>query len=335
MPQPVAIDVLAHIAERRAFFGDDFVAGRIAPEAAARTLLNEAAGRMSREQAIRFGELLNEHKKATVVRHDRFAPAFVGASLAKVTEDLETFNQRVELLWTGDDEAALRALDETLRNRALFPGAGSSLPSVLMYLRDPDRYAVWITATINGLRQLTGDVSPSKSGGQKSYLQFCEQVRRFREKYGLAPQEVDAILARPPLPPPSSPRPPAETAVVADASVEALAAACSLPVEEVEEWVSLLHGPKRQAVFYGPPGTGKTHVAGLLADHLAGSAERVRTVQFHPSYSYEDLLRVCARSWGRRVALSSPMWCDRACSGSCVGRLGPTVITHTSWSSMN
>jgi len=245
---------------------------------------------MSREQAIRFGELLNEHKKATVVRHDRFAPAFVGASLAKVTEDLETFNQRVELLWTGDDEAALRALDETLRNRTLFPGAGSSLPSVLMYLRDPDRYAVWITATINGLRQLTGDVSPSKSGGQESYLQFCEQVRRFREKYGLAPQEVDAILARPPLPPPSSPRPPAETAVVADVSVEALAAACSLPVEEVEEWVSLLRGPKRQAVFYGPPGTGKTHVAGLLADHLAGSAERVRTVQFHPSYSYEDFV---------------------------------------------
>lgn len=45
---------------------------------------------------------------------------------------LDTFNERVGLLWRGDDDAALNALDEALKNRALFPGAGSSLPSALM-----------------------------------------------------------------------------------------------------------------------------------------------------------------------------------------------------------
>ena len=108
---------------------------------------------------------------------------------------------------------------------------------------------------------------------------------RFRERYGLAPQEVDAILFE------ASRRPTAVRKVREETrSVEALAAACLLPVEQVEEWVGLVHGDKRQAIFYGPPGTGKTHVARRLADHLAGSPARVRTVQFHPSFGYEDFV---------------------------------------------
>ena len=47
---------------------------------------------------------------------------------------------------------------------------------------------------------------------------------------------------------------------------------------------------KRQVVFYGPPGTGKTFVARKLAAALAGSPDRVRLVQFHPSYAYEDFI---------------------------------------------
>lgn len=263
--------------------------GRKQPEQLARDLLDEAAGTMSREQAMLLGELLNAHTKGSTIRHDRFSPAFVGAALQRVTDDMTVFNERVSLLWTGGEEAALDALDASLRNRALFPGAGSSLPSALMYLRDPERYAIWITATINGLRKVTGEPGSAKSGGKTSYLKFCEQIRRFRERYGVAPQEVDAILAEASRRTPVQAPAPAEEAVV-EPSIEALAKACSLPVEQVEEWASLLSGRKRQAVFYGPPGTGKTHVARLLAAHLAGDPHRVRMVQFHPSYSYEDFI---------------------------------------------
>lgn len=48
---------------------------------------------------------------------------------------------------------------------------------------------------------------------------------------------------------------------------------------------------KRQIIFQGPPGTGKTYVAQALAECLAGSKERVKLVQFHPSYAYEDFVR--------------------------------------------
>ncbi|MCY3842030.1 MAG: AAA family ATPase [Acidobacteria bacterium] len=48
---------------------------------------------------------------------------------------------------------------------------------------------------------------------------------------------------------------------------------------------------KRQVILQGPPGTGKTYVAQKLAACLAGMQERVRLVQFHPSYAYEDFVQ--------------------------------------------
>ncbi len=55
--------------------------------------------------------------------------------------------------------------------------------------------------------------------------------------------------------------------------------------------VEKLLSDKGQVIFQGPPGTGKTFVARALADCLAGASERVRLVQFHPSYSYEDFVQ--------------------------------------------
>ncbi|MEU5931131.1 AAA family ATPase [Micromonospora sp. NPDC047187] len=57
----------------------------------------------------------------------------------------------------------------------------------------------------------------------------------------------------------------------------------------LDEVVQLLRD-KGQVIFYGPPGTGKTFVARRLAAWLTGNLARVRLVQFHPSYAYEDFV---------------------------------------------
>lgn len=47
---------------------------------------------------------------------------------------------------------------------------------------------------------------------------------------------------------------------------------------------------KKQLIFCGPPGTGKTYVALKYAEYLTRDGGEVRTVQFHPSYGYEDFI---------------------------------------------
>jgi hypothetical protein len=72
-------------------------------------------------------------------------------------------------------------------------------------------------------------------------------------------------------------------------AVGRLARAVTFPPEFVQKVLRLIdHRP--QVVFYGPPGTGKTYFARALADYLARGGGTVETVQFHPSYSYEDFI---------------------------------------------
>lgn len=72
------------------------------------------------------------------------------------------------------------------------------------------------------------------------------------------------------------------------AVTDQLVASLHMPREVLQEWLDVL-GDRRQLVFYGPPGTGKTFVAEALGRHIVGSdTNHLRTVQFHPSYAYED-----------------------------------------------
>ncbi len=73
-------------------------------------------------------------------------------------------------------------------------------------------------------------------------------------------------------------------------SFTSLAESLHLPVDFLQEINTLLED-KKQVIFQGPPGTGKTYVGRKLAEHIAGSKDRVTLVQFHPSYDYVDFVQ--------------------------------------------
>ena len=73
-------------------------------------------------------------------------------------------------------------------------------------------------------------------------------------------------------------------------SVAELAKELLIDVDQLRTIQRLLDD-KRQVILQGPPGTGKTYVAQKLAACFAGTQERVRLVQFHPSYAYEDFVQ--------------------------------------------
>ena len=80
-----------------------------------------------------------------------------------------------------------------------------------------------------------------------------------------------------------------EDLVLPDADLEELADELLLPAEWLRRVLELLED-KKQVIFYGPPGTGKTYVARRLARFIAPDDQHRKTVQFHPSYSYEDFV---------------------------------------------
>jgi 5-methylcytosine-specific restriction enzyme B len=64
-----------------------------------------------------------------------------------------------------------------------------------------------------------------------------------------------------------------------------------LPRDKLEAMVAALQNGSPQILLSGPPGTSKTWVAKRVARFLTGGRRRaIRTVQFHPSYTYESFI---------------------------------------------
>ena len=72
--------------------------------------------------------------------------------------------------------------------------------------------------------------------------------------------------------------------------LQELSDSTNLPADFLEN-LSILLEEKKQVIFQGPPGTGKTYIAQELAEFLSGDQHRVKLVQFHPSYAYEDFVQ--------------------------------------------
>jgi len=88
-----------------------------------------------------------------------------------------------------------------------------------------------------------------------------------------------------------------------------------LKEEKFSQICSLLeNSKKKQMIFQGPPGTGKTFVAQKIALYLTQSEDRIETIQFHPSYSYEDFIEGYRPKDGKFVLEAGifKVFCERA-----------------------
>ena len=183
------------------------------------------------------------------------------------------------------------------------PGATTNLASVLLMGLDAERYPPFKITAFKGAYERTGYDMPERDADEAALyehaLGFLDRVIEEAAERGLTlrhrldaqtiayrtvvaslpepPEEEGEFETSPPLPTPAF-------------DLTSLAAKLHLPVAFLENIEALLTD-KKQVIFQGPPGTGKTYVARELANHLAGSEERVTLVQFHPPYAYEDFVR--------------------------------------------
>lgn len=226
-------------------------------------------------------------------RYDRFMPALYGSLANKIDDDPGAFNRWLSELWHAEDAMLDEVLDRFWKLEEI-RGAGISLPTMILYLRDPEQYAIWLPVMEEGLRVVT-NFTPGRRRTAAGYRIYNEAAQNFRRRYDLPPQTLDVVLWR----------------IAKDAGAEIVPVGED-PEEEIERYTfeqlcgdtyleerfwstcKALMTDKRQIILYGPPGTGKTYVARLFAQHWIQLAEDPRgemcVVQFHPSYAYEEFV---------------------------------------------
>lgn len=228
----------------------------------------------------------------------RFGMALTGSLRKQIIENLDLANHWIAAIWSAGSDADLaRALNE-LGSQPL-PGAGWSLPSLVAHAKAPALYFPCTSSGVlwRGIRELVGVRVVDGS----SYVEACTRLRQLCTERGLSPHGVDIAAyqaneladasrrAVAPTPPPTV----APAAAASPASQHydraAFLAETSLEEDDLDDIEALLED-KSQLVLHGPPGTGKTWIAERLARYLAGPEGLVRTVQFHPSYGYEDFI---------------------------------------------
>ena len=203
----------------------------------------------------------------------------------------------LQAIWTQNDLSVaerIRAFSATFP-RSVISGAGTRarLVSVLLMGVHAHDYPPFGAFMFNEAYRQTEYDQPEQGADEAALymhaLGFLDRFikeaseRELQLRHRLDAQSIVWALNEgrdgPHYPPP--PEPP---------NLQTLSKELTLPIKFLEDIKTLLK-EKNQVIFQGPPGTGKTYVAQKLAEHLAGSKDRVTLVQFHPSYAYEDFVQ--------------------------------------------
>lgn len=245
----------------------------------------------------------------------RWGLAFIATNAEKLVSQLETVNAWIGRLWTAAADEVMDTLDEYFITKPI-KGAAAALPSLVLYLKDPDKFNVMVPKMAAAVARLAGYTAKAPSA--EAYYDYNHEVMTFKAAHELRSQELDIILSLgingPPLPP--------------KYGIEDFVTETGFASEQIEGWRSRLKR-KKQAIFQGPPGTGKTFVAKRLAKLLTGGEEKnIAFIQFHPSYSYEDFmqgLRPVSSGQGMAFELVKGRFLD-FCEHAALGPQEPFVL---------
>lgn len=182
--------------------GVDFINARLRGEGEARTIMDVCAGKPDAATFAQFCQAWNREciegvprKQVTCTRFGAGFPAVRG--LASALAPGMPLGQWLATFWQAEvpDESSLERLLTTY-TACRARGAGMFFLTLLLYLKDDERYLPCSPALARGMAVLCGRefTAPVRTVG--AYLRYCDEARQLRERFSLLPQEVDFMLAR-------------------------------------------------------------------------------------------------------------------------------------------
>jgi site-specific recombinase XerD len=268
---------------------DTFEIRKVLPKPESRRLI----GQISDEQVIQLVRAMRVTR--TGIRDKAIILLIRAANLRRA----EVANLNAEDVTVVGDEMAIRFR----RSR------GQDYGEVRITQRNDELCPVTaLKAWLDASQITSGPLFPSPKGGHLIVNQVRNIIRTAGERIGLAALTPEALrrtegVVRYIHVDPTHEAAPEESAASVDAldtvtgprapaySADDFSSETAIPVETIRLWEGRLNR-KKHVIFQGPPGTGKTFVAERLAGLLTSeSLGFVETLQFHPSYSYEDFMQ--------------------------------------------
>lgn len=165
---------------------------RIQGEKFARELLTKKAGKFVEEDIRAFLKNLSSDFYNGIERYDRFMPGFYGRHVNDMISDIDSFNRWTELIWKTPDNKLESCLDEFWEKLEI-SGAGVSYPTAILYLKDPEKYGIWLPMISKGLQTAT-NFQPGSWRKSSSYHSYNSSLQSFRKKFNISPQLVDLVF---------------------------------------------------------------------------------------------------------------------------------------------
>lgn len=190
---------------RKVSLQSEFLEARVNAESEARELLNRKSGRFNREDFELFLKLCNTENvpkdiNTNILKNNltntRFQLSFIGANKSLMIDHLDKCNKWMSILWNATDN--IISISEFWKSDRV-NGAGSGLPTMILYLKDPNKYNIWIPF-LNKALEIYNGRSYETIRNWQNYRNYNDTVnnslRMIHLFPPLKPQEIDYILFR-------------------------------------------------------------------------------------------------------------------------------------------
>lgn len=165
-------------------------------EAKAKEILKTNLGAMSPEEIRTFLDYMNTENikgKTSVTRFGRPVTNIVAKQICGCPQE---FNEWVGALWRTEGDGLQNVLASFLRNRPI-KGAGTLLPTFVLYLRAPTAFNIYTKKLGNNLAGAFSHCQPAGESQPDRYAQFNREVfERLVTPFRLKPQEIDLVLSQ-------------------------------------------------------------------------------------------------------------------------------------------
>jgi hypothetical protein len=165
-------------------------------EAKAKAILNSSIGKMSGEEIRNFLEYVNTESikgKKGLTRFQRHFTTILSPQIYGCTQE---FNEWIGALWRAEEKDIKEVLQKFLMISPI-KGAGTLLPTFILYLRNPSVFNIW-TKTLEGfLCQAYAIKMPNQKTNYERYTLFNHKLFKLLiVPFSLKSEEVDLVLSQ-------------------------------------------------------------------------------------------------------------------------------------------